>query len=358
VSATLGTAVLGIAISLWNFSERLVVYQVAIAGIAPIVASVIAIRNPRLAGKIAVSVGVLIILFAIRLVPLLKSIVVGTATAAILLPGIFWLATSRTNWLTPRSRRPLRNTIPLAMVVVVVFLCSVYVSASLFSLSLPWWPLNGDCGGTSLLDEMAQPRGIDFTARVLFVPPRFLALRFYDQALWAIAHVEKRFSEPSSISNTVILRGHFKSSDESQRYFVEGTRHNRTLLSHFLPVVEPVWCGHTKRLELAQFELRILAGLPHTSAARIIGRVYTGYGANTIGVVGARVLVEGPQAQHRDILLNTDGDGIFESAELAPGVYTVQLFNADDPSNRFSEEYRYRFTLNKGQVAEAEFVSR
>jgi hypothetical protein len=352
-SATLGTAVLGIAISLWNFTGRLVIYEVAIAGIALIVPSVIAIRNPKLAVKICVaSTG--IIPFGLRLVPVLKFIVVGTASAE-MVAGIFWLATLRTQWPKPLAQRWFPRSIPLAIVVISIFLCGVSLSAALFSLSLPWWPLNGDCGERSLLDETGQPLGIDFTARVLFVPPKFIALRFYGQTLWAVAHVERRFSQASSIPQTIILRGHFKSSDKSEQYFVEGKRHNRTLLSHVLPIVEPVWCGHTKRLERAQLELRVLADIPHTTAVRIIGGVYSGYGQNRIGVVGAKVLIQG---QRRNVLLITDGDGIFESTKLSPGEYTVHLLSGTTQSNTASEEYAYRFNLNAGQVVEADFVSR
>jgi hypothetical protein len=175
------------------------------------------------------------------------------------IPGIFWFVTSRKDWPTPLSLRMRLRTIRLAVVVLSVLLCGVSASLALFSLSLPWFPLNGDCGGNSLLDDDGQPRGKDFTARIVFVPPRFLALRFYNRTLWAMGRVEKRFSGASSIPGTVILRGDFTPDDSSKQYFVEGKQHPRTLLSRFLPIVEPVWCGHTRLLDQAQLELRVLA---------------------------------------------------------------------------------------------------
>jgi hypothetical protein len=67
------------------------------------------------------------------------------------------------------------------------------LGASAWFLSLPWFFPIGDCGGRPLLDDYGVPRGIDFTARLLFVGPR----TYLGRSLWSLASVEEPFQAHS-----------------------------------------------------------------------------------------------------------------------------------------------------------------
>src|SRR5260370_19662556 len=197
-------------------------------------------------------------------------------------------------------------------------LCALVVIAALSSLFLPWWPPIGDCGGLPLLTEQGAPRNIDFTARIVFVGPR----SFHERSLWSIARVQQRFADPSSgPADLIILRGYFLPRDKSEQYFVEGAR-SRGALTHFLPIIEPVACGHTAHLEYAGVALRVLHDSPPRSGGRLIGRVYASLESEPRNPVQrVSVLVKGPAGT---IVSVTDAQGIYDFIGLPPGHYTFE----------------------------------
>jgi hypothetical protein len=65
------------------------------------------------------------------------------------------------------------------------------LSALLLSLTYPWRPIVGDCGGGPLVSE-GVPVGLNFTASVLFVGPR----SYRDRSLWSVVKAFSAFLEP------------------------------------------------------------------------------------------------------------------------------------------------------------------
>jgi hypothetical protein len=286
-------------------------------GIASILGSFLATRNPRKAARIALSVSP----FAILLIPrfhLGLAVPVLVLAGATLIPGLFWLFTSSRNW--PLAlQNPLFPHRPRLATLLGTGLFAVVILASvLISLSLPWWPLIGDCGTGPLLNEQGSPQNVDFTAKILFVGP----VSYEGWSLWAVARIEERFSDaPRSIFGLVILRQFFRPTDKFEWFFVEGGRSQGTLTS-FLPVIERVECGHSKRLTFATVELTVLRDGPPPIGVRIIGRVYTDRANYKAPSTGTEVLITGPAGQK---VVVTDNRGIFDVTGLPPGEYSVEL---------------------------------
>src|SRR5260370_7403960 len=185
-------------------------------GTIPILLSLIATRNPRRASHIALWVAPITLLLIFPSPWGFRAAVLVFA-GSLVIPGLFWLLTSRRNWPLPLQfplipRRPYLGTIlGLGM------LCALVVIAVLSSLFLPWWPPIGDCSVRPLLTEQGAPRNIDFTARIVFVGPR----SFHERSLWSIARVQQRFADPSSAPpDLLILRAYFLPNHKSQHYFV------------------------------------------------------------------------------------------------------------------------------------------
>jgi hypothetical protein len=192
--------------------------------------------------------------------------------------------------------------------------CILVLTAVVSSLFLPWWPPVGDCSGRPLFTDQKVAANTDFTARIVFVGPR----TFHGFSLWSIARVGQRFAGSASwVPNLVILRGDFRAS---AWYLVEGKR-SEGVITRFLPIVEPLSCGHTDRLDRATVALRVLHDGPPKSGVRIIGRAYERL-ANASSVSGVKIKIKGPSGTTFSI---TDGQGIFDVSGLPPGRYTVEL---------------------------------
>lgn len=297
-------------------------------GIAAIVSSLIATRNPRRAASIALWVapiaGVLVSLSSWGFIA-----GITVVACALLFPGLFWLATSRRGWPLPISSSFLSRNPYLRLVLSVGMVFALVAVAFLSSLLLPWWAPIGDCSGQTLLSDDGSPRNIDFTAKILFVAPR----TYEGWSLCAVARVEHRFSNIASApAGLIILRGFFHPDDKSQLYFVESNR-SRNALVRFLPVFEPTRCGHTAHWTDAGVALRVLHDGPPTSGGRVIGRVYTGSGMlpephNPRS--GVNVLLKGSGMSR---IFVTDADGIYDFVSLPPGHYTVEPLTATSGRN-------------------------
>jgi hypothetical protein len=299
------------------YSHVPVVVAIAlVVGAAPILSSLVATRNPRGAARILwVSPLALLLLPRISLGLRLDIAVLLGATVA---PGLFWHFVSRRNWPLPLRHPVLPDRPRLKIVLVFGLLCSFLVSSVFLSLFLPWWSPIGDCNGGPLLNEQGAPRNIVFTARILFVGPS----SFYGSSLWSIARVEQRFSDaPWSVAGLVVLRDFFRPDNRFEHFFIEG-QGSRGVFTRFLPIIERVECGHSRRLSDAIVSLRILHdGAPRTGI-RIIGRVYTSWREHPAPTPRIKVLIKGPSGSTVTV---TDADGIYDVTGLPPGQYTVEL---------------------------------
>jgi hypothetical protein len=152
----------------------------------------------------------------------------------------------------------------------------------------------------------------------VFVGPR----SFHGWSLWSIAHVEQRFADLSSgPANRIILRGHFRPTDKSEPYFVEGVR-SSGVLTRLLPIIEPVDCGRTAHLDDAGVALRVLHDGPPSSGGRLIGRVFASLKSEPRNPVpGVSVLAKGPAGS---VVSVTDAQGIYDFVGLPAGHYTVE----------------------------------
>lgn len=298
----------------------LAVFVAVVAGCTPVLASLVALRSPRIAGWIDLSVSpmtpFLVLLFSREFSGIVGSVVVFSG--ALVVPGFFWLLTSRHNW--PHLLRPpgsLRGTSFNAALGSGLFGLIVIVAA-FSSLFLPWWPPVGDCSGRPIFTEQGNPANIDFTARIVFVGPR----SFRGWSLWSIARVEQRFgSLPAWPSNLLLLRGFFRPADRYEHYLVEGRR-SGAAITRFLPVIEPTGCGHTARLEDATVALRCLRdGLPR-SGGRLIGMVHKGVRESEKPAAEVKVRITGPAGSSISV---TDAQGIYDVTGLPPGYYTIEL---------------------------------
>ncbi len=239
--------------------------------------------------------------------------------ASLVVPCFFWRWAVRHGLpglltIGPLSRRPkLVGALGSAMFI------SLFLVALFLSLNLPWWSLIGDCHGGPLLSEGAL-LGSDFTASVLFVGPR----TFHGQSLWSMVRVDRVYSRKAgAIPNLVILRGGFRFEDTGRQYFVEGKRSDAPF-RRFLPIVEPYNCGHTKPLEDAAVELRVLRDGPPKSGIRLIGQVYKGdrwRRESQTPVPGSEVSIDGPGGPAESV---TDSQGIYDMTGALPGRYMIR----------------------------------
>ncbi len=222
-----------------------------VAGLIPVLAGLVALRNRRIAAKIDLCVASIAWLFFSTFHGGFGGILPAMAvfSGAIVIPGVFWQLAAQRNWDPPLgSSRLLRHR-----GVATALVCAIALVAFFLSLGFPWWAAVGDCGGRPLLDERGIPRNIDFTARIVLVGPR----TYMGYSLWSIAQIEERFCDLNSWANMIILKGGFKPSDKSKKYFVEGGR-SQAAFTYLLPVIEPVPCGRTGPSEHAEAAITIL----------------------------------------------------------------------------------------------------
>jgi hypothetical protein len=295
----------------------------------PLLASLMALRKPRLAARIYLWTAPLATLL-VCLFPWHFGAGWGGAIfffAGVLLPGLFWLFTSRRGW--PVAMKgpflPGRPRLTKAGAGAGLY-CCLAAMALIPSWFVYWWDPMGCEYRRPLLYEDATPLGIDFTAKIVWVAPRSL----YGKSLWSIARIEQRFSGvPWCLPNVIILRNFFKPGDQGQRFFVQGSR-SEALLSRFLPIIQPFPCGHTKHLEEAALAIEVLRDVTSRTGVRIVGQVLIDRGYSTespppLPVPGATILIQGPAGS---TTLVTNTDGIYDATGLPPGHYSVQMVNS------------------------------
>ena len=286
----------------------------------PLIASGIALRNPKRASYLLLSSSPITLLGSLTLTSELYEwggikCSVALWLVGILIPAIFWQIASRKGWPIQIQSPWARKNVCL---IVITAMLVVSPSALLVSFCLPWHELIGDCDGGPILDERGRPVGLDFTAKILYVGPR--TSREY--SFWSIARIDERFSGvPARMPDFVVLRGFFRNSDKFHWYFVEGHR-GFGPLTRFLPVVLPLDCGRTSRLEYSEVPLRILRERSPRSGVRLIGTVYKRELNSKRPEAGIRVLIEGT---NRKLVVLTDSQGIYDVSGLPSGRYNISL---------------------------------
>ena len=328
----LGMLVIAIVGGPFDGVHALVAVLVGVAaGCVPVLASLIALTNPRRAARIYLCVAPITPLLFPPLSwelgfwePGSAAIVLSAIVlllGVLVVPGLFWLLTARRNW-PPLFQLPhsfQRSRLPV--ILGTGLLCVFVVVALLSSLFLPWWPLIGDCHSGPLLTEQGIPESMDFTARIVFVAP----VSFHGLSLWSIAQVEERFADvPSWPHNLLILRGYFLPTDRFKRYLVEGKR-SKGAIARVLPVVEPVECGHTAHLENSTVALRVLHDGPPRSGIRVLGVVYRSLQTRE-PASGVKVRITGPSGVGISM---TNAQGVYDVTGLPPGHYTIELAEPD-----------------------------
>lgn len=242
---------------------------------------------------------------------------------SLVVPWLFWRWAVRRHWPGVLATGSLSRFPHLLASVGSVMFIGAFLVAMLVALNLPWLPIVGDCGGRPLINE-GVPFGVDFTATVLFVGPR----GYRDQSLWSVVRVDHLYSESMwAMPRIVILRGGFRREDKARQYFVEGQR-SHTPFGRFLPIIEPMDCGHTKPAEDAVVELRVLRDGAPKSGTRLIGQVYNGdrwRSASRTPVPGFKVSIEGPNGRVESI---TDSRGVYDVIDLPPGRYAIRSSTA------------------------------
>jgi hypothetical protein len=307
-----------------------------IVGLFSVIAPIVAAWSPRVAARIYLWIApAALLLVPLFHVPFGYGILgrnmpewnprAAVATAAIVFigslvaPCFFWRWAARHGWPGLLAKGPLSRRPKLAATVGFVMFISLSLVALLLSLNFPWQPLVGDCSGGPLLRQGA-PLGLDFTASVLFVGPR----TYHGQSLWSVVRVDHVYSpKMRAMPTLVILRGGFRIEDTARRYFVEGQR-SYAPFGRFLPIIEPGACGHTKPLEGAALELRVLRDGPPKSGIRLIGQVYKGDRWRSVSrsvAPGIEVSIDGPGGKIESV---TNPQGVYDVIETLPGSYTIR----------------------------------
>ncbi len=327
---------------------------IVLGGFLPIVLSLIALHDPRTAARLGLPLAVLtfIPLFAtigVCYVNLVGGFGYWEAPLALsflilAIPAIFWRIAARFGWPIPLQRSLWSilagNLLPSGVALIAVLLMVAVGSLS----SVPWFPSVGDCSGRSLLDERGVPRGVDFTAKIVFVGPRPLFGIFRGRSpLWSFARTQERFGQRSfAVPRFVILRGDFEAADQSPEYFVESAGGSNTVLGHLLPVAEPSDCGHTAPLQDAGAWIRVLREGAPKSGSRLIGRVYIGVPYDhrrRKPAPGTYVSLEGANGT---VVSVADTDGVYDFTGLPSGSYTLRATATTSDGRAFSDIQSFR----------------
>lgn len=197
----------------------------------------------------------------------------------------------------------------------------VFVLCMLSGLLLALYlPINGwACHQNPPITAPQYPDQAVFTAKALVVSHGFAPLRNVLSS-WSLLRVERRFWGVSSWTGFVILRIELP-KPYADEYLIDGRR-SQGLLMHFLPVIEFDDCSHTKPLDHAAVDLRILQDGPPKSGVRIIGQVYEGELITNKPVPAVKLWITGPAGTIATI---TDAQGIYDLVELPAGHYSIRV---------------------------------
>jgi hypothetical protein len=302
------------------------VVGVGVLGVCSLLASILALRSRRHAARVFLLAAPIVVVcvawFWLRhhdgsiSFPTIVLFVIGAA-AFLVLPGVFWLITSRRGWppLIGTRKAPARQPLLLnaLLLLFLVFGCTV-ASVCFFSFE--------SCNEVlPPVSVQSSPMQAVFTGRILL-----LALHpFHDEPhfVWAAVRVDHVYwGLPVWMCDFVLVRGYFNSTDDGQQYFVDAHR-SRGVLTRFLPVLENYPCCHTTPVKYAEVDLRVLQDGPPKLGGRIIGRLWRlrPPGRSEL-VANEPVAITGPTGT---VSTATDSDGIFDFRDLPPGHYSIYI---------------------------------
>ena len=323
----------------------------ALTGLIVLLASAIAIGNRRWAGLLLLTVPLIELCLALwRRINLLGGfvslgefvLVFAGISMFFILPGTFWLLTSRAGWPQLISPRLIPGTrIHWATFIGSFLFVTCVVIGVLASFYSPPYGLVESCNQV-LPPVSAQrfPGQVVFTAKVIAVG-RPVDGSPSPLASWSVVRVQRRvWGLPAWTPDFVIARYYFRKGERGE-YFVDGQR-SQGLLTHFLPIVEGYPCCHTQHLDRAIVDLRVLKDGPPKLGVRIIGRVDTDMYVTSEPARGVRLLITGPDGT---ITVTTDQQGIYDLIGLPAGHYSVQVE---------SESQRRSFSRAEGDVKSGE----
>jgi len=227
-------------------------------GLVSLLASILALRNRRQAGRLFLLVaplaaGCFVLWQRSGYYPGTYSLqdfiltFVGAA-ALFVAPGLFWLITGRFGW-RPLIGRPATVGAPRQPFILNLSIFLLLILACAFgSLYFPISEL--DCNGHPPVSVQTSPEQAVFTGKILLVGrPRLWESRSFP---WALLHAEHIYwGLPRWMGGLVFVRGNFKDEDRGQEYFVDAYR-SEGVLTRFLPIVEHYPCCHTTRLSNAE----------------------------------------------------------------------------------------------------------
>jgi hypothetical protein len=339
---------------------------IVLGGFLPIVLSLIALHDPRTAARFGLPLAVLTFIPLFATVGGSYSVLMGgfgfwevplaLSLFILVIPAIFWKILASLAW--PLSlNRSLRSSLAHHRFSCALTLLGVLLMVAISSLSVtPWNAPIGDCGGRSLLDERGVPRGVDFTAKIIFVGPKTPYGILRGRSLWSVARVQERFGQRFDIPRYVILRGVFAAADTFREYFVESTVGSNTILGDLFPVVEPLECGRTALLQDAGAWIRVLRQGAPKGGSWLIGRVYIGVSYDHHGrkpAPGTYVSLEGANGT---IVSVADADGVYDFTGLPSGTYTLRATVTTSDGRAFSDVQPFR--LKEAEVRDWDLYAR
>lgn len=295
------------------------VAAIALLGFTSVVASIIALRQPRTASFIFLSAAPIVgacfawwlrFPFSEYEISLRRVVLVFTGTSLLLLiPGAYWLATSRAGWASVIPKQREQTHWPLFIGIVLFVLCLFFgLIGSLYVDNKGY----ADCKPFPASFTPRFPDHVVFVGGVLLNgnPSHPLCLLRVRQRFWGL---------PRWLP-FAILRGCFDARDGSE-YFVDARR-SQGLITHSLPLVDRYPCSHAAPIDRAAADLRVLKDGPPKSGVRIIGTVHMDLSRTSEPARGVEVIITGPSGSTRTM---TDQQGVYDTEGLPEGHYSVRV---------------------------------
>jgi hypothetical protein len=245
----------------------------------------------------------------------------------LVLPGLFWFATVRRNWL-PVGPTAIIGQYRIAAIAIVIAGVVVSIAAILMDLHIHDW---AECHFlVPPFSRQQSPEQVVFNGRVIktgLIWPSRLSVEQQPTILrkyWAVTIVDKHFWglpwwDHEIVIVTLLQRSPGDFLRPGETYFIDA-RHRPGSLTRVLPVFETS-CSRTARLEDAELDLRVLRDGNPQNGVRIIGRTVRGtFDHRSEPLPRTRVLINGPAGQ---IIATSDQDGIYDVSGLPPGEYAI-----------------------------------
>lgn len=304
-------------------------------GLLSVVAALIALRKPRAAAYLLlVPAAIFITVWALNLPKKAGQMLEGPDYALsdlsfwaslllLVVPGVFWYVAAGLRW-PPTLSSPVawwKKTVVGALI-------SISVFAGVIILDLRMFGYPSCHGDVPLFDQQVTPEQGVFVSGIIWsgyiypspewrtpgVPSKQWALAWVEKEHWGLPWWNKKL--------VLLIAGNNSGATvfpAKETFFVDGYR-QPGVLTRYLPIFGTN-CTRTRRLDTAEFELRIMREGAPRNGVRIIGRTYR---MNSEGVrepaPGAELMIRG--AVGRTTIVS-DQNGVFDTGEISPGSYEV-----------------------------------